>query len=132
MDLDKVFSTDVSLEEEGVWITLDEASAIKIARLNNKAFKQLAAKIGKQSKIIAKHTDDIPEETLIHLIAKTILLDWKGIKVKGKEVVYSVENAIKFMTEYKDFRDLVIELANEKETFRRAEIEENKEKLKKS
>jgi len=132
MDLDKVFSTDVSLEEEGVWITLDEASAIKIARLNNKAFKQLATKIGKQSKIIAKHTDDIPEETLIQLIAKTILLDWKGIKVKGKEVVYSVENAIKFMTEYKDFRDLVIELANEKETFRRVEIEENKEKLKKS
>lgn len=132
-DLDKAFATDESLEENGVWVTMDEKSAIKVARINNKNFKAEAAKLKNGgAAVAAKYTKEIPDDVLIQLIAKTILLDWRGIALKGEELPYSRENAVMVMTQYKDFMTLVVELANERETFRQAEIEEGKKTLKKS
>lgn len=131
MDIDKVFATDLTLEEEGVWVTLDEKSAIKVARIGNKKFQKLSKAFAKNNKIVAQYVDSIPEDAMIRIVAKSILIDWKGIKLKGKKLEYSVENAIKVL-KYKDFLDLVIKVANDKEAFRQQEIEEDKETLGKS
>lgn len=133
MDLDKTFGTDANLEETGVWIELDKTSSIKIARMGNKRSKEMATRLNKSAKIANKYSlNDVGEDDLTDIIAHTVIIDWKGIKLKGQELPFSVENAKKVLKEYKDFRGLILELSTEMETFRKIEIEEGKENLKKS
>lgn len=132
MDLDKLFATDTNLEEEGVWVDIGDNAKIKIARLGNSKSKELFKAINRQQKIKKKYLEDTPEEEVIPVLAKAILLDWDGIKIKGEVLPYSYANAVKALTEYKDFRNLVLELSMEAETFRKQEIEDNKEELGKS
>ncbi|RTL04403.1 hypothetical protein EKK58_10545 [Candidatus Dependentiae bacterium] len=133
MDLDKTFGTDANLEETGVWIELDKTSSIKIARMGNKRSKEMATRLNKSAKIANKYSlSDVGEDDLTDIIAHTVIIDWKGIKLKGQELPFSVENAKKVLKEYKDFRGLILELSTEMETFRKIEIEEGKENLKKS
>ena len=133
MDLDKTFGTDKSLEEDGVWIDLGDDSQIKIARLGNKKSQEISSKIQKNAQMASKYSlTDLADNDLNYVLATAIIIDWKNIKVKGKILEYSSENAKKMLEDYKDFRSLVIELASEMETFRRVEVEEGKENLKKS
>lgn len=131
MDLNQVFGTDKTLEEEGVWIDMSDTSSIKIARLNNPAFKQQASKLSKKNKIVDNFSN-VRDESLIKLVSETILLDWKEIKDDGKTIPYSKENAFNLLKKYNDFVDYVVEQANDIENFRKKEIEEDKDILKKS
>lgn len=133
MDLSKVFKTDKQLEENGVWIAVDTDSAIKVARLGNTKSKELGSKLQNNLKLANKFNSvHVAEDTLITLISETVLLDWKGIKYEGEELPYSKENAKKVLTEFKDFRELVIQLSTEMETFKNISVEEDKDTLKKS
>lgn len=131
-DLDKVFSVDEELSEEGVWVILDEESALKVTRLGNKKFKKEVSKLSSNNKVVVQYFDELPKEALIRVVAKTVLIDWKGIKCKGKVIEYSFDNAVQMMTDYEEFFDLVVELSNERETFKRKVEIEDKEQLKKS
>ena len=57
-------------------------------------------------------------------MAKCILLDWKGLQEDGKDLPYSYDNAVRILTEYRDLRDYVSDIANEIETFKLEEDEE--------
>lgn len=133
MDLDKTFGTDSNLEENGIWVQLDKSSKIKVARMGNKKSQEMATKLQRSAKLVNKYSlENIGEDDLVNIIAETVLLDWEGVKLKGQDLPYSKANAKKMLQEYKDFKSLVIELATEMETFRKVEIEEGKENLKKS
>jgi hypothetical protein len=133
MDLDKTFGTDSNLEEDGVWVALDKTSKVKIARMGNKKSQEMATKLQRTSKLANKYSlSEVGDDDLVNIISMTILLDWEGIKHKGVELPYSQLNAKKMLLEYKDFRSLIVELSTEMETFRKVEIEQGKDNLKKS
>ena len=127
MDLKKEFATDESLEEEGVWQDFGDDLKCKIARMGNKNYQKEFQKLSKPyKKQIRRGTlnDAKAEEILIKTMAKAILLGWEGLEEDGNPVPYSEKNAIHILTEYKDFRDLIGDYADDLEAYKIEEDEE--------
>lgn len=132
MDLFKNFATDSAKETEGVWEDYDETASFLIARQNNKAYDRMMAAKVKAHERLLKQTSDAAEkksdEIIIDVMAKTILLDWKGtFEWDGQPVgPYSVEKA-KQMLAVKDFRQWVSEVSRDVNRFK-VETEEEEAK----
>lgn len=132
-DLKTQFNTDERLEIEGVWEDLGEAKdgedppGILVARVGNSAYLKEYQKVPRG---IRNQLDNgtLPEDTskqiVNKLLAKTILLNWRGIADDGKILEYTYENALFYLKRYKDFRDLVWNVGNELARFREVELEE--------
>jgi hypothetical protein len=126
MDLKKDFSTNKKLEEEGAWVDVGDGGKLKIARAGNKkaiAHLRLVSKPHMAQITYGKLADEVATELAVEVIAEAILLDWSGMTDGGKPLPYSKENAIKMLTDYPDFRDLVSKISDERKTFQK-EIEE--------
>ncbi len=118
---------DLKKQSEGTWIDVDGTTQVLIARMNNPKFKRMFEKLAAPYRSAIKRNftdDDIAEDIMTKVIAKTILLGWKGLTRDGKEVVYSVKEAELILStpELATFKDLVIESANDEENFRAEEI----------
>ena len=131
MDLFKQFKTDEAKTQEGVWVSLDETSRIRIARTGNAKYREAIKAKSQRYRMRAK-VKTIPEkdwaDLMNEVIAETILVDWEGITEKGVPVSYSVENAARMLADYPDFRDtVVLPFADDMENFK-AELDEATEK----
>jgi hypothetical protein len=133
MDVFKEFQTDERKENEGVWVELGDkdengkAPRIKIARSRNPKYVKMFNRLMKPYKRLWDQ-DKLPQETLqkilIRTIAKTVLLDWEGLKQGDQELIYSEKEAIRLLTELKDFRDLIASYSSEMELFKTEQDEE--------
>jgi len=130
MDLFAKYKTDESKEREGVWVPLDGEGRIRIARTNNPLYREAMVRKVNRYKMAAK-SKVIPEDDWItivnELIAETILVDWEGITEKGQPLPYSVENAKRVLAELKDFREMVLSIADNMDNFKE-ELDEGTEK----
>lgn len=132
MDLRKKFATDPELELNGVWVELGQGARAKLARTGNDKYnKRMDALMRphRRQLRIGQMDDGVFDQILIRVIAETVLLDWENIEDGGTPVPYSKENAIKYLTDFKDFRNMIAEIANEMETFRAVEVEESAKNL---
>jgi len=133
MDLGKVFGTDKDLEENGVWVDIGDGAKIKVARISNSRAAKAMQKLQESNKVAEKfNSSAINDEAVIKIISETVLLDWEGMTEDGENVQYSNENAFKMLSKYNDFFTVVTELSGKMETFRKQDIEEDKENIKKS
>lgn len=130
MDLFSKYKTDADKERDGVWVPLDGESRIRIARTNNPLYREAMVRKMNRYKMAAK-SKVIPEDAWLdivnELVAETILVDWEGITEKGQPLPYSVENAKRVLTELKDFREMVLSIADNMENFKE-ELDEGTEK----
>jgi hypothetical protein len=131
MELRKTFKTNKQKESDGVWFQIDEQGAkLKIARANNINYKAAQQKKMSRYKHAARAKtipDSAWEEMFNELIAETILLDWEGITENGKPLPYSTEAALQYLTDMKDFRELVMGYADDMANFK-DELDEDSEK----
>lgn len=129
-DIRKIYATNVNKETEGAWSQdLGDGLRLKVARLKNPNFRKLYQRLTKpyERQIRNRTLDDATENSiLVQCLAKTVLLDWKKLVLDGVELPYSVENAVKVLgdAELSDFRDLVVDLANDAELFREEHLED--------
>jgi len=121
-DVFRVYATDEKKENEGVEVQLGKDASITVARMHNPVFSRC---------ILAEHEkykedlDTLPEvekkaldeEIMCRVLAESILLGFKGLGFKGKEVSYSKENAIKLLR-VKEFRVRVVEEASKMDNYR--------------
>lgn len=127
MDLSKAFETDEKLENEGAWIDIGGGALVCVARVGNKKYNEhfeKAIKPHRRQFRTGTMRTELMDEILIDTLAHTILLGWEGVEYKGEPIEYSVANAIMVMTDLKDFRALIAEIAGEMETFKREEDED--------
>lgn len=125
------FATDEKKELLGTEVVLERGVSLLIARADNTNFL----------KAIQKEVDDIAEKTagmsedeaydfdrksLLVVLAKTVLLGWKGLSYKGKPIKYSEDNAVMLLA-HKDFRKLVMEHASKFSNYK-AQLEDADEK----
>lgn len=124
MDIKKQYGTSEKLENEGVWVPMGDGCQVKIARAGNKENRELIKRLVAPHKV-ALRNNRLPEDTLdtltIEAMATTILLDWKGMEEDGKPVPYTKENAVRLLTDYKDFRDQVSASSTEMALFQAEE-----------
>lgn len=130
MDLSR-FKTDTALEDEGVWTTIDAASdaEIRIARIGNRRYRETMAKRLKPYRRALRAgtlDDSVTERLTAEVLAETVLLDWRGLTVDGAPLHYSRERARDLLLDpaYRDFRDLVVELAGELDLYRERDLED--------
>jgi hypothetical protein len=130
MDLNR-FKTDTALEDEGVWTTVDAASGaeLRIARIGNRRYRETMARRLKPYRraLRAGTLDDVVTERITaEVLAETVLLDWRALERGGKPLPYSRETARELLLDpaYRDFRDLVVELAGELDLYRERDLED--------
>ncbi len=105
-DLDTI-AIDPVLASEGKWVSYMGGEFL-IARWNNRKAETLRnekhmefyselskAEEGKIPEGLEKQFSDIQAQ----IMAQTILLDWKGVGQKGKEIKYTVEEGFKFLSD---------------------------------
>ena len=132
MNLTKM-KTSPALENGGVWVELDSKTSIKVRRLGCKAFRDSLKEKSEKYKValrLQNLDDDVAERIYAEALAETILIDWRGMELGDSVIEYSAEQAYEILSdeENKDFKELVVELAREAETFREqatAAIEKN-------
>ena len=116
------FSTDSNLELNGVWLDIGLGAKLLIARDGNPAYVKEFRKHMDQFQTTFQRenlTEDEAQKILISVTAKTILLDWEGIDDEdGNPIPYSEDQAIKLLTEYKDFRTLVETLSKNSKNYK--------------
>lgn len=132
MSLYDSYETDVTLEENGVWIALTNDMEVKVAALGNKQHLQVMEKMFAPYKNQRRRNaldPKIEEDIHTKAIAKAVLLDWRGEGFKdrdGNALPYSFDNAYKLLTDesLKRFKADIIFLAKEAETFKQQDTEE--------
>jgi hypothetical protein len=126
-----LYETDTALENEGAWVEITSELKIKVAALGNKAHQEAIEKFFKPYKAQKRSNmidDTLEEELHTKAIAKAILIDWQGMTDrKGKELPYSFENAYFLLSDpaMRRFKNDVIMIAKEAETFKNKELEES-------
>lgn len=121
------FKTDEKKEQEGVWVDLDENSRVLIARIGNDHYNEILRKKAKPYRAAIRSNslkDTILKKLMIEVIAESVLLNWEGITEKGEVIPYSRENAIRLLTTYKEFLNLITNIAEESELFKIYDQEE--------
>ena len=128
MDISKEYATDEKKELEGVWEDIGDGGRILIARTNNPKYEKLFTKLIKPHRGRLRRgnlSDELSKEITVKLLADTILLDWEGIEEDGESLQYSKPEAERLLKDYKDFRNMVSEMAGEIDLFRQEEEEED-------
>ena len=127
MDLAKKFGTDQKKEIEGSWFDIGQGARLLIARAGNRRYNEY---LNKQIKPVRRQVragsleDEAWDAIVDKCIAETILLGWEGIEENGVAVQYSKDAALRFLTNYPDFRNMVLEIAQEIENYRVFDQEE--------
>lgn len=126
MDIFTEYAANETLENEGTWTELGDAKLL-IARAGNKKYIRKLSRAVDRSKKLLDRKDDaadaLSDKIMIDVMAETILLGWEGVTFKGEVLPYSVENA-KMLLELKDFRKQVMELADDFESFKAVQEQE--------
>jgi len=133
-DVKKLFGTDSTKEQEGVWYDIAEGLRMKIARIGNPLYqKRFQALIKPYRRSVRRGTlsDDVAEKLLVQCLSETIVLDWEGVEDEGVEILYSKDAAVTLLTKYPELRNYINDIANELEGFQEELNEEATENLKK-
>ena len=126
MDLKKSYGTNKVLESEGVWITVDATTKLKVARAGNQAYfnalQDLVKKAGYSQFQISKGKipNEVMADIVLQAIGQSVLVDWEGVEDEGKAVKYSHDNAYALLKKYPDFADDVMSIANNVSNFQDA------------
>lgn len=128
MDL-KSYKVDPVKVTDGVWEDFGDGTSILLARMGNsyyeKELKKLATPYKRQIRTNTV-SDTVYNDLINKAVSKTVILNWKGLKEDGKEIKYSPEKAYELLSNpiYRDFRELILAIAQEIEIFKEIEKEE--------
>ena len=123
---EELFATDEKKATDGVQIPMgynakEEEIIFWIAEINN---KKHAAAQRQYSKLLeaSRRNEKRYDAALAKVVAKGILLDWKGvIDSEGNEIESTFENRCKYLVKYPKLFQAVMEQAMNQDNFRPAE-----------
>lgn len=124
--------------EAGLWIDIAGGAQVLMSDPRSNVFQKALQKeeytYRKRHAIRASKDLKIEErmEVMWRAMFENVVKDWKGIKDKGKNVEFNLENFLRLMTEVWRFREAVMAFAADDETFDseddREEVAKNSEK----
>jgi len=123
MDFRHMYGFDKDKAEDGVWVDLglDDGSRVRIGKIGRMAYGKSLDRYGRKYQKIVRLGQSIPLEDatkmIIQVYADTVVLDWENIRIDGKPLPYTRDNAVWLLTEFPDFRTFVEAHANDNELF---------------
>lgn len=125
-DLSKEFAVNIKAEEKGIWEDLGGGASLLVASIRNKRFLDLYNALPEYvRKRALRHNADQDRDLMSPIMAKSLLLDWKGIADDGKEISYSVGNAAVYLVKYPRFYELVSKLSQDDSRYLPEGLEDN-------
>lgn len=119
MDLEREFGVDAEKAEDGVWVPIgDDGTALLIAAMPNAKYETFMEPHFRRYRRLGR---DVPEEIYEEAVAKTVLLGWKNLKLKGQELKPTEEERRRALKDYPYFKRLILSLAMDQANFRREE-----------
>ena len=137
VDIFADFAINDTKSKDGVWVPYRGDVEFLLARSGNKNFrKQAQALMGRNRRVLdmkdgnGNSTDEAEAkltEIMIEIMAKTVLLGWKGnLQFQGNPLEYSVDNAKKLL-KIDSFRDMISGMASDEQRYKEVqEVEEAK------
>lgn len=122
MDITKTFTTDKSLENNGVWVDIGGETKLCVARMYNDRYNELLRGAMKPHRRQVLDSES-SLEIMVDVEARSILIGWEGVTDDDKDVPYSIETAKEYL-HIRDFRKLVLEIASSMETYKAQELED--------
>jgi hypothetical protein len=122
------FNTSGKKATEGVWVPMGADGSLRIARMDNPKYKAFIQEARKQRGRRAP-SDEETRELLKKAVAKTVLLDWKGVTLNGEKVKYSPAYAERVFDALPGLLDQVVNIAYDETLFREDEIDDVVEQL---
>lgn len=117
--------TNEDLENNGVWRDLGNGAKLLIARLGNEEFSKMFTELTKAyDETGTKVPVEVQRDFTVKCLARTVLLGWEGIFDGKKKLKYSYDNAVRVLTEIKDFREMILKLAGQLEAYKAINDEE--------
>ena len=124
------FITDPKLEQEGVWIDVEDVR-LKIARVKNPKHEAAFAERMRPYRG-RKLTEDEQLEVLVQTMADHVLLGWEGtLTLDGEPLEYSRDNAVRALR-IRNFADMVTAIGSDLENFRNEQMRQAVEVLAKN
>ena len=124
MDFKKDIAIDGAEAVEGVWFKFgSDGAQVRVARLNNVKHIAASKKLGSGQRGIANRYRSEGSAALdkgfAGVVADTLLKDWKGFTMEGKEFAYTRENAMLVLLgeEYAEFTQFVLDCAADHSAF---------------
>jgi hypothetical protein len=123
-NLDTAFKTNSELEMDGVWFSTTETTSFKCRRfggVNTQKVRSASAKYFKPySKQIDANalSDEKQRELTVKAFVEACLVDWRGVEVNGKELPFSIENAVKLLTALPALTDTLIKYTTEMDSYK--------------
>lgn len=129
LDLERDYAVDLSKEVEGVWVQMHGAW-FKVARSNNDEFQRAFNQLPQETQDAIQQgtlSEEESENLFADLMARTIVKDWQGLTMGGKEVPYSEAKAREILSQrkFKDFRQDLWRMAEDRRRFREDQLEED-------
>lgn len=124
------FEQDVTKAEDGVWVNLGDGLEVKVARSGSARANKILERLTKpHQRAISSGaaSDELLERLNAEHTAKAIIRGWKGLQDEdGNDIPYSEAKAFEIVLDpkYRDFRDPVLYLSREMETFRKEEVKD--------
>ena len=126
MDITKLL-VDPAKEQAGVWTDYDETSSLLIGSITSRRYKDAYQSELDSARIkLRKISNEQAEKIQIKVLAKAVLLNWKGVKKGEAEYPYSQENAEYILTNCPQVREFVLQAAANIENFKAETVEEAK------
>lgn len=126
--------TNNGLKESGAKLKV-EGVTITVRSIKSKIVIKKLEELQEPNKgRIQRNTVSDEEQTELsrRLFAESVIVDWEGIKLDGKEFKFSVKNAMHLLTEYEILADAIAAFAGDIGNFLDSKVEKAVEKLKKS
>jgi hypothetical protein len=119
------YATNTQIEEDGQWVDFGEGIKVRVRRLNSKFSRDVRRKLEKPYTAMYRGREmpeSLQEELMVKQLAQAIVVDWEGVEDEsGKTMPFSMDNAVKIFTVYRDFRDDVVTASMERATFQTEE-----------
>lgn len=117
MSIYKTFSTDEELEGRGVVLDFGDGQWVRITRAggsNKKFIKLLEAMMKPHRRAVQLEllSDDKATEIMHTVFAKAIILEWKISDEEGKDIPFTLENALRV---FKDLPEFFMQIKTEAE-----------------
>lgn len=127
MSFARAFSTDRDLEENGKWFkdVLGDRTNInlRIRRMSSEVVVKAQQELIQQNRykmVEGKFPEDVDKAIMTELLSTTVLVDWENVTDENDAPVpFSPEAAYMYMTQFRDFKILVIALATNMDNYRK-------------
>jgi len=131
MGIYKAFTVDEELENRGVVLDFGDGEWVRVSRAGNgnKKFQKLLEHLIKphrRAMSLGTMDDKKANEIMHEVFAKAVVMEWHITGEDGKEIPFSVENALKVFADLPEFFSTIKAEAENRANFRREELDKEK------